>query len=68
MLRKPTIIFPKYKISTASRKKRAPLLKKDNKILTIDIKPSDAIALAIRFSAPVYIKTDLLRQEGRNIC
>ncbi len=39
-----------------------------NKILKIDSKPSDAVAVALRAKAPVYIKRDLLEKEGKNIC
>ena len=38
------------------------------KILKIDSKPSDAVAVALRAKAPVYIKKDLLEKEGKNIC
>ena len=38
------------------------------KILKIDSKPSDAVAVALRAKAPVYIKKDLLEKEGKGIC
>ncbi len=38
------------------------------KILKIDSKPSDAVAIALRAKAPVYIKRDLLSKEGKNVC
>lgn len=38
------------------------------KILKIDSKPSDAVAVALRAKAPVYIKRDLLDKEGKDIC
>ena len=44
------------------------LLEKDDKILQLDTRPSDALALATRLKAPVYVSTALLRQQGRDIC
>ncbi len=44
------------------------LIQQGNKILNLDSRPSDAIAIAFRQDAPVYIKEDLLRQAGVNIC
>lgn len=39
-----------------------------DKILRLDSKPSDGIALALRTGSDIYIKKDLLNQVGRNIC
>ena len=39
-----------------------------DKILRLDTKPSDGIALALRTDSNIYIKKDLLNQVGRNIC
>ncbi len=36
-------------------------LKKGNRILNIDTRPSDAIAIAVRSNSPVYLKKDLLK-------
>ncbi|GEM_PF-1718986 len=44
------------------------LLETDEKILQLDTRPSDALALAKRMHAPVYISTKLLRQQGKTIC
>jgi bifunctional DNase/RNase len=44
------------------------ILKQENKIVSLDSKPSDAIALAVRTDSPIYIKEDLMKSEGRNIC
>ncbi len=44
------------------------LLENEEKILRLDTRPSDALALASRFGAPLYISTKLLRQQGRNLC
>ncbi|MCD6477401.1 MAG: bifunctional nuclease family protein [Candidatus Aenigmarchaeota archaeon] len=43
-------------------------LRRGNTILNIDLKPSDGIAIALRASAPIYIKKDLLEEMGQNIC
>lgn len=37
------------------------IIKQNNKILNSDIKPSDAIAIAIRINAPVYVKKDFFK-------
>ena len=39
-----------------------------DKILRLDTKPSDGIALALRTDSPIYIKKTLLEQVGRDIC
>ena len=44
------------------------LLETNKKLLQVDTRPSDALALAARFGAPVYVSTTLLRQQGRTIC
>ena len=38
------------------------------KVLSLDSKPSDAIAIAVRSQAPIYIKQTLIEQEGDYIC
>ncbi|UCG95776.1 MAG: bifunctional nuclease family protein [archaeon] len=43
-------------------------LKRDNQRLRLDSKPSDAIALSLRTDSPLYIKKELLRSQGQNIC
>jgi len=37
---------------------------KDNEIIKIDSRTSDAIALSIRFSAPIFIDKEILDQAG----
>lgn len=37
------------------------IIKQDNKILNSDIKPSDAIAIAIRVGAPIYVKKNFFK-------
>ena len=44
------------------------LLEHEEKLLQLDSRPSDALALAARFKAPVYVSTKLLQQQGRDIC
>lgn len=39
-----------------------------DKLLRLDLRPSDAMALAIRSGAPIYINTTLLNEVGKNIC
>jgi len=41
---------------------------KGNKILALDSKPSDAIAIAVRADAKIYVKEELLDKYGRKIC
>jgi bifunctional DNase/RNase len=44
------------------------ILQQNNKILNLDSRPSDAISIAVRFGSPIYIKDDLMKQFGKNIC
>jgi bifunctional DNase/RNase len=44
------------------------ILTTDEKILKIDSKPSDAIAIALRANAPIYVNRTLLKERGENIC
>lgn len=39
-----------------------------NKILGLDSKPSDAIGVAIRFNAPVYVHQSIFEASGKAIC
>ena len=39
-----------------------------NKMLGLDTKPSDAIAIAVRFDAPVYISRGILDGNAKSIC
>jgi len=43
-------------------------LRSGNKILKLDSKPSDAIALALRTNSTIYINKTLLKEVGTNIC
>lgn len=44
------------------------ILKQGNKILNLDAKPSDGIAVALRMGIPIYIKEDLLNKYGQKVC
>lgn len=44
------------------------ILVSENKQLKLDIKPSDAMALALRMEAPIYINQTLLNEVGEDIC
>ena len=43
-------------------------LQGENKILNLDIKPSDAVAIAVRTDAPIYLKKSLLEEYGKSSC
>ena len=44
------------------------VIKKDGKILNLDTKPSDTIAMALRAGIPIYINKELLDKRGADIC
>jgi len=44
------------------------ILKQDDRIVSLDSRPSDGIAVAVRTGAPVYMKDDLLKTQGKYIC
>lgn len=44
------------------------ILRGDSKVLTLDMMPSDAIAIALRANATIYINRTLLAQIGKKIC
>ena len=39
-----------------------------NKVLKLDVRPSDGMAIAVRADAPMYINKTLLEQTGKDIC
>ena len=43
-------------------------LRSADKLLKIDAKPSDAIAVALKANASIFINKTLLREIGKNIC
>jgi len=46
------------------------VLRKDNLVLSLDSRPSDALAIAARtdYSIPVYVESSLLESFGKKIC
>lgn len=44
------------------------LLRGPDRVLKLDSRPSDAIAIAVRANAPMYINTTLLAEQGEDIC
>lgn len=44
------------------------ILKSGDKILKLDTKPSDAIAIAVRTNSTIYINKTMLEEVGKNIC
>jgi len=44
------------------------IFKAKDKVLKLDIKPSDGMALALRLDAPIYINQTLLNELGEKIC
>ena len=40
---------------------------RENEIMVIDARPSDSIALALRFEAPIFVDEDLFRENSRQI-
>ncbi len=44
------------------------VLIRDNMLLVLDSRPSDAIAIAVRTGSPVYVKEDLMVDYGNWVC
>lgn len=44
------------------------IVKQGNRILSLDSRPSDAVAIALKNSVPVYVKKDIFEKNGRKIC
>ena len=44
------------------------IIQQGNKILNMDARPSDAIAIALRVNAPIYVKKSLFADYGKSIC
>jgi bifunctional DNase/RNase len=40
------------------------ICERDNQLIELDARPSDAIALAVRFNAPIYVNMDVLKEAG----
>ncbi len=43
-------------------------LKSGERVLTLDTRPTDAIAIAVRFGVPIYVKKELLETYGEDTC
>lgn len=43
-------------------------LKEGDKILELDSRPSDAVAIALRTNSPIYVKGSLLEKYGEKVC
>lgn len=43
------------------------VLVKENKVHTIDCRPSDGIALAVRFKVPIYIYENIIQEIGSDV-
>ncbi|MBU2638453.1 MAG: bifunctional nuclease family protein [Nanoarchaeota archaeon] len=41
---------------------------KEGKLLSVDAKPSDAVAIGARFDSPIYVNNKLLEEKGVNAC
>ena len=44
------------------------IIKQGNNVLSLDTRPSDGIALAVRMGAPIYLNQELLLKNGLNVC
>lgn len=44
------------------------ILKQSDKIVSLDSRPSDDIALAVRTGAPIYIRSDLFQSQAKQVC
>jgi len=44
------------------------IVQQKDKVLFLDIRPSDATAIALRAKAPIYINGTLAKEVGKNIC
>jgi bifunctional DNase/RNase len=43
-------------------------LQQDSKVLDMDIRPSDAIAIALRTNSTIYANQSMLKEKGTKIC
>lgn len=41
-------------------------LERDSELLTIDARPSDSVALALRTNSPIFVNEELLRDDGES--
>ena len=44
------------------------ILQSGNRVADLDSRPSDGISIAVRTDAPIYVKEDLMKEQGTYIC
>lgn len=44
------------------------ILRQGNRVLSLDSRPSDAVAIAVRTGISVYVKDDVISRYGKNTC
>ncbi|MEM5815187.1 MAG: DUF151 domain-containing protein [Candidatus Aenigmatarchaeota archaeon] len=44
------------------------VVQQNNKVLFLDIRPSDGTAIAVRFNSPIYINESLAKEVGEYVC
>ncbi|MBI4021117.1 MAG: bifunctional nuclease family protein [Candidatus Aenigmarchaeota archaeon] len=44
------------------------VIRDSGRILALDTRPSDGIAVAVRYDAPVYIHESILATQGKDVC
>lgn len=44
------------------------VISQGNKILDLDVRPSDGVAIAVRMNATIYMNETLMKEYGRNTC
>lgn len=44
------------------------VVSEEGKVLSLDARPSDAVSVALRTGAPVWVKEDILNRYGRRTC
>ena len=44
------------------------VVKRESEYVGLDAKPSDALAVASRFSVPLYVRDDLMKAQGQQVC
>lgn len=44
------------------------ILKQGNRIISLDSRPSDGMAMSARTDAPIYVNNSILREQGKYIC
>ena len=44
------------------------LMKYGKQVLDLDLRPSDATAISVRYGTPMYVRTDILEADGLYVC